>query len=273
MKKQIYPVLYAIAAFLLLSNNSCLKPPVIIPHTPFFEITRLKGLTTQLFEDSINITYNNKNNPVSLIGSRVQTGYPQFLIGYDPQDRLRVIIGAYYDGNPNYEVAHKYLLDTRKRVMIDSIFNFGTYDRSTLTITTSLYSFFVKKYLYDNQDRITQVINYRYQGTAYADVVTTTYFYNSAGNAYKINTTVVGPGNTTSSNDAFPVYDNKINPHQLHPIWQLIDVDYSKNNAFVADSYNNYGLPLQINMAGDPKKGELNFLLFSFVSLEITYRK
>ncbi|TWF37418.1 hypothetical protein FHW36_107354 [Chitinophaga polysaccharea] len=273
MKKQIYPVLYALAASLLLFNNSCLKPPIIIPNVPFFEITRLKGLTSQLFEDSINISYNKKNNPVSLIGSKVQTGYPQFLIGYDPQDRLRIIIGAYYDGNPNFEIAHKYLLDNKKRVTTDSTFNFGTYDRSTLTIISSLYSFSVKKYLYDNQDRITQVINYRYLGTTYADVVTTTFFYNSAGNAYKINTTVVGQNNVTSSQDVFPVYDNKVNPHQLHPVWQLIDVDYSKNNAFVADNYNNYGLPLQINMASDPKNGELNFLLFNFVNLEITYRK
>lgn len=42
-------------------------------------------------------------------------------------------------------------------------------------------------------------------------------------------------------------YDNKINPHQLHPIWQFIAHDYSVNNPIAAELYNNFRLPVKFN--------------------------
>jgi len=38
-------------------------------------------------------------------------------------------------------------------------------------------------------------------------------------------------------------YDHKLNPHQLHPLWQFISRDYSLNNPIAAVHYNNFGLP------------------------------
>lgn len=269
MKKNNSLVHSAITLLFVALFSHCVKPPIIIPNPQHYEITRITGESTADWIDTIRITYNGQHDPIQVAGQHISTGYPQSLFGYDAQHRLRVLIGAYYDGNPGYEVAHKYLCDQKKRVVTDSIFYFGRYDRNTLTLLDARYSS-VRKYTYDNQDRITNVAEQRFPGTTFSEIWTTHYFYNSSGNAYKINTMIQFPDNTVSSSDVFPVYDDKVNPHQLHPVWQLIDLDYSKNNAFVADSYNKYGLPIHVTATGGKYNG-LVFLLNSLRSFEIVY--
>ncbi|HEY9257770.1 hypothetical protein [Chitinophaga sp.] len=269
MKKIYLPAHRAIALLFSILLTNCVKSPIIIPGQKHYEITQLTGESTAGWTDSIQISYNSFHDPIQIAGQHISTGYPQYLFGYDARHALRILIGAYYDGNPGYEVAHKYLCDQRKRVILDSVFEFGNYDRNTLTLLNSYLLLSFKKYVYDNQDRITQVTEERFPGTSYTETHTTAFFYNSSGNAYKIHFMVKYSDNSIFSSDAFPAYDNKVNPHQLHPVWQFIDIDYNKNNAFTADWYNDYGLPLHISTGN--KFSEIVFLLNSFKSLEITY--
>lgn len=267
-----YPLLARAAATMLfvVLFSHCAKPPVILPGPQSYEITQLSGLIPSEWNDTIKVSYNTKHNPIQIAGQHISTGNPQFLFGYNTQQALRVVIGAYYDGNPYYEVAHTYLTDNKKRVTTDSIFSFGTYNRPALTLNNNGTFMGTKKYTYDSQDRVTQVKEQRFPGKPYMEVITTTYTYNAAGNAWKINTSTLNSDGTTSTDDVFPVYDTKVNPHQLHPVWQFVDLDYSRNNAFVADSYNSYGLPLQINFNMPKYQGKI-FLLTPFQTLNIVY--
>ena len=269
MKKNSSLAHSAIILLFVALFSHCVKPPIIIPSPQHYEITQITGESTGDWLDTIRITYNSQHDPVQIAGQHISTGYPQSLFGYDAQRRPRVLIGAYYDGNPYYEVAHKYICDARKRVVTDSMFYFGRYDRATLTLLDTRYNT-LRKYVYDNHDRITDMIEHRFIGSTFPELWTVKYFYNSAGNAYKISTIVQAPDNTISSSDVFPTYDDKVNPHQLHPMWQLIDLDYSKNNAFVADSYNKYGLPVHVTATGNKYQG-FNFLLNNLRNFEITY--
>jgi hypothetical protein len=268
--KKFYPQTPGVIAllFTLLFSN-CIKPPIITPGQKNYKIVQLTGESTAGWTDTLRVNYNSKQAPIQIAGQHISTGYPQYLFGYDARQALRILIGAYYDGNPGYEKAHKYLCDQKKRVIADSAFELGNYDRSSLTLINFYLFLSFKKYIYDNQDRIIQVTEERYPGTSFTQMRTTTFFYNASGNAYKISSVIKYPDNSISSSDEFPVYDNKVNPHQLHPVWQLIDIDYSRNNAFIADSYNNYGLPLHLSTGA--KFSEIVFLLNSFKNLEITY--
>lgn len=49
--------------------------------------------------------------------------------------------------------------------------------------------------------------------------------------------------------------DNKVNIRRTNAVWMLIGLDYSRNNPFMADTYNSYGLP--------KKTGSLFSLLIS----------
>lgn len=266
MKKHLSPALGAMTLACSLFISSCLKPPVILPDKQYFEITGIKGETFAGEKDSVKITYNAKGNPVSLIGSMVSTGYPKFLLGYDAKNRLRVNIGA-YEGIPTYELAHQYVYDQQNRIIADSIFYFGQYDPASLTlIPGTSHATFVVNFTYDNQHRITKSVNNRVDNMPY-HYLTSSYFYNAAGNAYKI----VTQYNEDPPTESFPDYDDKVNPHQLHAVWQFIDQDYSRNNAFVADAYNNYGLPLRVNTGNDKIPGA-TLLQFPFKTYEISYR-
>lgn len=271
MKKNFSLAHSAVILLFVVLLSHCVKPPIIIPSPQHYEITKIIGESTSDWFDTIRITYNAQHDPIQVAGQHVSTGNPQSLIGYDAQHRPRVLIGAYYDGNPSYEVAHKYICDSKKRVVTDSMFYFGRYDRNTLTLLDAHYHYAtLRRYTYDNQDRITDMTEHRFEGTTYAELWTVKYFYNSSGNAYKISTIIKNPDNTFSSSDVFPTYDDKVNPHQLHPMWQLMDLDYSKNNRFVADSYNKYGLPIHVTSHNGKYEGTV-FLLNYLRNFEIVY--
>ena len=69
------------------------------------------------------------------------------------------------------------------------------------------------------------------------------------------------------------VYDNKVNLHQLNPIWLFLARDYSVNNPLVAVSYNNFRLPTKFD-SDHPLFGGYEFIGNSLNLLdksEITY--
>lgn len=267
MKKHSLLAHSAITFLFVVLFSHCVKPPVTNPYQ--YEITQVNGLRSDYVIDTVSITYNARNNPVSLIGQHASTGYPYYLLGYDQQNRLRINIGAYLGDNPYYEIAHKYTHDNKKRIIQDSVFTFGHYNRNALLITSGDFTT-LRNFTYDNQDRVTKVVEYLPGFAPALYTRTITYYYNAAGNAYKINESNTGTKTSNTSTDAFPVYDNKVNPHQLHEIWQFTDVDYSRNNAFVASAYNSYGLPVKIVYDKDHYTG-LSLLNLQFRSSEIVY--
>lgn len=184
--------------------------------------------------DSAVITYNNLGNPISLIRARVNTGAPNQIFRYDKNNRLTDMIGAYENGT--YELWHHFTYKnkpgTNKNLPVtDSIYVFGNISDGPLPEPDYIELRSVD-FTYDNYGRIVQVINKGiipcYPGEA------TSYTYNNAGNL-------------TSAGYA---YDNKINFHRTHPIWQFIDRDYSVNNAYNQTTYTEYGLPTAVNLPG-----------------------
>lgn len=225
---------------------SCIKPDFPIPYTPDCSIVKLSNDT--FGKDSAIISYNSKGNPVSIIRSYVGTGSPNYLFRYDKQNRLTDIVGAY--SNPNYfETWHHYVYGKNKGgkndlPITDSVYIFGTVGNGPLP-EPDYYSLRYTDFTYDSYGRIIKAVEVDVR--PYPGTNTLYYHYNSAGNLEEI-TTDAPAGKSMASN--ISAYDNKVNPHRTHPIWQLIDRDYSVNNPAVAMSYNAYGLPTVIGSAG-----------------------
>ncbi|MCW3467735.1 hypothetical protein [Chitinophaga nivalis] len=249
MKKHV--LLLGMAALPLLT--ACLKNnPAGFPYTPPLRITDIKGRNNYApGRDSIIITYNNAGNPIRIVRGETSTGSPSFQLRYDRQNRLRDIIGV-YNGRENigdyFEIWHRYHYDRYNQVIADTTYSFGVIGQQdplprpgqpAVTIG-NIFSF-----SYDSQHRI----NRSSMEVGPVHTITTTWYYNSAGNAYRIHTRDVWhqPDSLPyPDTDRYPVYDNKVNFRRLHPVWQLIDLDYSRNNPFQATAYNIYGLPLDI---------------------------
>ncbi|RFS20965.1 hypothetical protein DVR12_16570 [Chitinophaga silvatica] len=239
------------ALFSLLFVSSCIKHPDAGPGLHNVKLSKFYAEHwydgKPMYADSFNVTYNSKGDPIKVRGKFISTGYPQILISYDNQGRVKAILHAYDNGF--YETANKYIYQPNSNVVIDSIFHFGAFNTSTLEILSTLGGDQLENRLtFDNQQRIVKIVQTPYLYTNDGSMIKTI-SYNNAGNANKISTTITSNLQGNSSKDEFPVYDNKVNFHRLHPVWQLIDWDYSKNNPFTATNYNNLGLPTEINFS------------------------
>jgi hypothetical protein len=222
--------------------------------------------------DTFKVSYNIYGDPVKVRGNQVSTGRPQILIGYDSHGRIKTILHAYDNGF--FEIGHKYIYQNNSNVVIDSVFRFGAFDKNTLDIVPSDYGGgeIENKLTFDNQQRLVKIVQtpYFYNGNGF---MTKTLSYNTAGNAYKVNTVITSPTEPTTSSDIFLTYDNKINPHRLHIAWQLIDWEFSKNNSLDVVSYNSMGLPAEINVQAYPYTnitGE-GFLRLTFNNFQLVY--
>ncbi|SFD99292.1 hypothetical protein SAMN05518672_10472 [Chitinophaga sp. CF118] len=249
---------------LLLSG--CHKGQNIPPCAPSCQITKVIGDLESTEEDSFVIAYNNKGNPVSMIRSQTATSRPNFIFRYNHKGQMTDFIGIYadpsYTGEIVFDTWHRYHLDTKGRVILDSTYEFGRigpgYKPEPLEGRPYLGVRNISTYTYDNQNRIIKSTD-----TYGFDVIHSTrlYTYNHAGNLEKI---VEGTNTYTFS------YDNKINYHALNSNWQFLDRDYSVNNPRPVDgyAYNNYGLPISINLAGHNSR---SFATQSFSHLLIKY--
>jgi len=242
---------------------SCNKPDFPYPNTPKCQITKLIGEI--LFNDSILITYNNKGNPVSMTRTHVGTGAPNFFFRYDKNNRLTDIIGA-YSNNLEFETWHHYVYGNSTygnelRPITDTVYTFGVIGTGPLPAQI-FYGVRYTDFSYDRYGRI--IVAKEVDVRPITGSRELRYYYNAAGNLVSLATTY--PQGVDSIN--IVNYDNKINAHQTHPIWQLIDRDYSINNPFTAISYNNFGLPTIIG--GKESAGD--FLGYDFVGeLKIDY--
>lgn len=171
--------------------------------------------------DTATFYYNALGNPVKVLVTNVATGNPNYQFKYDASNRLSEFIGVYENGFTENWV--KYTYGAGGRVTVDTTFTFGAYNGGTAP--TGYWGHRINKYTYDALGRISRIDTEQILPSP--AVSSTTYNYDGDGNLIKPAT----------------VYDDKINFHRTHSIWQFIDKDYSKNNPLTAVSYNPY-LPL-----------------------------
>ena len=282
MKRHVTLAMIAVGVYFAGNLTSCTKiaselpAPVasaltdsIAPSTD--RITLFYGQFAEV-NDSIKITYNSLGNPVSMMGSKRTYEHLKHLFQYDANNRLTAIVGVGNESAPGYLMsAHKYLFDAQNRVITDSILSGisgGRYDTATLN-TWGTTPIFTDEISYDSRNRITKVL--RKQHASGPDTLNYTYYYNGAGNLYKINRSYINKDSAPyylMSFDEFFSYDSQVNPHQLHPIWQLIDRNYSKNNAFGQNPYTVKGYPMFLNST---TSHSTDFLLYNYRNLTINY--
>ncbi|GAA3934118.1 hypothetical protein GCM10022209_30600 [Chitinophaga oryziterrae] len=220
--------------------SGCNKFHEVPPHTPDCQIVKLKGGI--FIGDSLVIAYSHNGNPLSITRASVGTGSPNFLFRYDQKGRMTDYYGVYESPNPFFEVWHRYHYDAKNRITVDTSYSFGFIGPGIPLPDPQQGHLFVgniSTYAYDIENRIIKSTD-TYGSASVA--LTSLYTYNNEGNLVKItNQTASGTNTVTFS------FDNKINLRRTHPIWQFLDRDYSINNSVQVFSYNNYGLPVEVN--------------------------
>lgn len=221
--------------------------------------------------DSLVFRYNSHGNPVSITRMRDATGTGDYLFRYDGQQRLTDYAGPCQDGL--FESWRRYYYDDSNRIAGDTVYYFGRVgnngplpDPAAAKPYDVLYVAQTDRYEYDQENRIVKVI----QSFNDASVVSILYTYNEAGNLAK-RYTAFSASPDLNYTTVFGPYDNKVNMHRTHPIWQFIDQDYSRNNPFTADAYNAQVLPLKISTA--KPEADQAFLLIPYGSLEVEYKQ
>jgi len=204
--------------------------------------------------DSFMVVYNSKGLPISLTRTVVDTSSPNYLLRYDKQDRLTDCIGVYTDTGA--EMWYRYGYDSKKRIVKDTMYIFGTLATGPGTNVA-----FTSEYEYDEQNRmIRRKMSFVNSGGGVWDLK---YMYDQDGNRQ-----LVGEFDKAGHR---ATYDDKVNMLRLHPVWQFLTQDYSKNNVVRNITYNEYGLPMSIRNSGEVPATSISFLDLSFEDLNITY--
>jgi hypothetical protein len=271
--KSIYSLCLSVLTAGLLLLSACKKDDHPHGGGNQWQITKLvthEGSLT--WADSAIFTYNHKGNPVKISRGLPATGAPDYLFRYDAPGRLQDYVGVYL-GGINFEFWTRYYYDAQGRVAGDTTYNFGVVgpngplpDPNAPPPYDQLYIGSTQAYQYDNQNRITAVLR-TYNG-GYSQIYQ--YDYNAAGNLEWFRA-LDGQDHSLIYEVHYTVYDNKVNMHRTHPVWQLIDRNYSVNNPFIAETYNAKGLPLKIH---EPVKlGAGNFIGVLYEHLDVTYKQ
>lgn len=269
--KKIFPLFTLAVAASALLLSSCKKDHD--PHGyPCQQIARLKYYPGAFGTgDEAVFIYNNKGNPVSITRSTATTGATNSIFRYDGQQRLTDYAGVYQDGTV-FETWSHYYYDARNRIAGDTVYQFGLVgDNGPLPHPggpppyDTLYIGHTDIYQYDNENRVIKVVR-TYNGGSTA---TLKFQYNGAGNLARVVTShSLSPGETET---VFGPYDNQVNLHRTHPVWQFIDLDFSRNNPFTAQTYNGKGLPVKVVVPSS--KMEEAFLGIRYSTLEVEYKK
>ncbi|AXY74917.1 hypothetical protein D3H65_13370 [Paraflavitalea soli] len=173
----------------------------------------------------VNIYYNSKGDPISMVQTKPGTGHPNAIFRYDKKRRLTDYIGIYEDGG--FEFWHRYVYDKKDRVIHDTSFFFGgmTNDEPEWYMDAA-----IVKYEYDQKGRIVHTSQDWFSTPGMP--LDTYYSYDSKGN-------LVVPG---------VVYDDKVCIHRTNKVWMFIDRNYSENNGY-ATTWHDNGLPASMNLS------------------------
>ncbi|WP_126246191.1 hypothetical protein [Chitinophaga rhizosphaerae] len=249
-----------LAGYLL---SGCHTDPHLHPGKPYCKITKVKGdLNFSGPVDSFVITYNHKGNPVSMVRGFVGTGSPNYLFLYDQKGRMTDFYGV-YENPSSFDVWHRYYYDARNRIILDSTYEFGEVGPGNKPLPSPGRPYLgvrnISTYTYDQFDRIVKSTDTYGRDTVF---MTRRYKYNVAGNLISVEEQTGGASTTITDS-----YDNKINYHRLHPIWQFLDRDYSVNNPLPVAAYNAYGLPVSLMLSGH-RYGSFATTPFTFADIE-----
>ncbi len=204
-------------------------------------------------QDTITIKYNNKGNPVEMNRTYVTTGSPRYVFKYDKRDRLIELLGM-YNLPASYEMRFRYAYDYKDRISSDTVYTLGFIDLPNRVE-------YIREYSYDHKDRL---IRMKHKNPNHPDSRWTySYHYNQQGNLEKV-TNEYGSEVPLFSFD----YDDKININSLHPIWQFLSSDYSRNNISIVTSYNAKGLPIAFDQ-GEKREG--HFANIAFHNIAVSY--
>lgn len=252
MKKFIITLLSFTCVITSLVFTACRKDGYHPDRRSECRIQQLKGDFVNS-NDSAVFAYNTKGDPVSITRTHTATGYPNYLFRYDVHQRLTEYIGIYSDGL-HFEFRYRYGYDRNNLIVTDTLYTFGALTDPLAT----LHKEGINNYTYDQRKRIIRVDGVHVPtGTK----LVSQYFYNQEGNLERVE--APGGGNLIK-------YDNKVNIHRTHPIWQFIDRDFSMNNPFQAVAYNSHGLPVAIQ--SPPCTFGINFIDINFMYAEVTYK-
>ncbi|HYE53714.1 MAG TPA: RHS repeat domain-containing protein [Chitinophagaceae bacterium] len=242
MKKRI-SFLLACLSLALLFFSGCRKETVDPTFKPQeVATTPLPGMPTYcrietLWENPftpeqrfIHILYDEYENPVSISTPAPSTGHPYRTFKYDHWHRLREYRGEYANGH--YEFWHFYGFDNNGRIGVDTMYTFGEMGPNG---PLSFFERTISTIEYDAQGRIIKVVS---SSNLNPSQPVATYSYDAAGNL------IYPPGFGIT-------YDNKMNLNRTNDIWQFLNRDYSMNNPFIADAYNDAGYPTVINTSRD----------------------
>jgi hypothetical protein len=223
--------------------------------------------------DEAVFAYNSKGNPVSITRSAPGTGATNSIFRYDGQHRLKDYAGV-YDGGIIYEFWTRYYHDSQGRIAGDTTYHFGRVgedgplpDPDAPPPYNQLYIGSFSTYHYDGQNRLIKTVKTFGIGSPYS--ITYDYTYNAKGNLAKM-TLTYSTNPEWNTETVYDQYDQKVNLHRTHPVWQFIDADFSRNNRMAAQRYNAQGLPLKFVVPDAKENGSFLSLLYN--TLEITYQ-
>lgn len=252
MKTNYFIHLCCFVGVTMLFTISCKKEPGNNFPLPYCNILNIKG-SFDARPDSITFNYDAIGNPVSVIRAAPSTGFPNYQFRYDKFHRLTDYI-TLFPYSTEFETWHKYYYHENK-IVFDSIFQFGLLGDvpRPSPIVPDLFIRGYATFEYDNVGRISKTEDSI--GWGYGKL-TRYYTYDTKGNLVKV---LFLPGSTPGVRDSLIIsnYDNKVNMHRTHPVWQFLDRMYSVNNPIKADSYNKWGLPLAFGTSSNLKNAKV----------------
>jgi len=170
-------------------------------------------------------TYNKWGNPIKVDVTNVGTGNPIYEFKYDGQQRLIQTIAFYSNGAIDFLQKYKY--DNNNLISSDSTYYNGTYGVSG---PENFFGKGIDIYGYDANRRLILVTSH-ITAFGFTNTLIKNFLYDADGNLSGFN------------------HDLKMNINRTNKVWMFLNRNYSVNNTFVADSYNNSGLPTKIPFA------------------------
>ncbi len=203
------------------------------------------------------VHYNDQGNPSFINYTQRYFNYSNFTVyyKYDSRNRLIEVDPPYVDplhmevSSISPVTAHKFVYEGNSTLPIrDSIISDTFYGVSE-GVAYKVYTVKIEDLFYDEQGRINRVVsrrnfyNTRFNEHSYFEQEFK-YSYDSKGNRQTIS---VGADNPPP---AVVKYTNKPSLYSLHPVWQLVHRNWSKNAPEMnVQKYNNNGLPTRADMS------------------------
>lgn len=240
-----------LAGFLLVSSAGCNKKIDKLPDVS--SLCSIQLVTTPGLgpndTDTLRFSYDHYGNPATINRLETATERNDYTFWYDHEHRLTDVIATYalpVRSGDGFDTWDKFYY-TNGKITLDTLFDFGVINGSR-----------PGSYLGEGIPLIRRISDYKYDVSGRINwvrdnfnglIVTQSFTYNRDGNLAKVVQTSYYPGSLHPYDTAMTQvsgYDNKINVDQTHPIWQFLDRNYSENNRFIADVYNEACLPVVI---------------------------